>query len=72
MTLRRIVLKLLLVLKLVLYPYVRTFAHKLRLTEYFHDHDVTPIDKKKIESLGKSMFYPPTKEIRNLRHICTY
>ena len=38
---------------------LKTFAHKLRLTEYFDDHNVTTIDQKN-ESLvqGKSMFYP--------------
>ena len=38
---------------------LKTFAHNLRLTEYFDDHNVMPIDQKN-ESLvqGKSMFYP--------------
>ena len=38
---------------------LKTSVHKLRLTQYFDDHNVTPIDQKN-ESLvkGKSMFYP--------------
>ena len=46
---------------------LKTFAHKLRLTEYFDDHNVTTIDQKN-ESLvqGKSMFYPPRNRNKEL------
>ena len=46
---------------------LKTFAHKLRLTEYFDDHNVMPIDQKN-ESLvqGKSMFYPPRNRNKEL------
>ena len=46
---------------------LKTFAHKLRLTEYFDDHNVTPIDQKN-ESLvkGKSIFYAPRNRNKEL------
>ena len=46
---------------------LKTFAHKLRLTEYFDDHNVTTSDQKN-ESLvqGKSMFYPPRNRNKEL------
>ena len=46
---------------------LKTFARKLRLTEYFDDHNVTPIDQKN-ESLvkSKSMFYPPRNRNKEL------
>ena len=46
---------------------LKTFAHKLRLTEYFDDHSVTPTDQKN-ESLvkGKSVFYPSRNRNKEL------
>ena len=46
---------------------LKTFAHKLRLTAYFDDHNVTTIDQKN-ESLvqGKSIFYPPSNRNKEL------
>ena len=46
---------------------LKTFAHKLRLTEYFDDHNVMPVDQKN-ESLvkGKSIFYPPRNRNKEL------
>ena len=46
---------------------LKTLAHKLSLTEYFDDHNVTTIDQKN-ESLvqGKSMFYPPRNRNKEL------
>ena len=46
---------------------LKTFAHKLRLTEYFDDHHVMTIDQKN-ESLvqGKSMFNPPRNRNKEL------
>ena len=43
------------------------FVHKLRLTEYFDDHNLTPIDQK-IESLVKvkSNFFPPRNRNKEL------
>ena len=46
---------------------LKTFAHKLRLTEYFDDHNVMPTNQKN-ESLvkGKSIFYPPRNRNKKL------
>ena len=46
---------------------LKTFAHKLKLTEYFDNHNVTPIDQKN-ESLvkGKPIFYPPRNRNKEL------
>ena len=46
---------------------LKTFAHKLRLTEYFDNHNVTLMDQKN-ESLvqGKSIFYPPRTRNKEL------
>ena len=46
---------------------LKTSKPKLRLTEYFDDHNVTPIDQKN-ESLskGKSNFYPPRNRNKEL------
>ena len=46
---------------------LKTFAHKLRLTEYINDHNVTPIDQKKKSLVrGKSMFYPQRNRNKEL------
>ena len=46
---------------------LKTFAHKLRLTEYLGDHNVTPIDQKNKSLLkGKSIFYPPRNRNKEL------
>ena len=43
------------------------FAHKLRLTEYFDDHNITPIDQKNGSLVKrKSMFYPPKNKNKEL------
>ena len=46
---------------------MRPFVHKIRLTKYFDDHNVTPIDQK-IESLVKvkSNFFPPRNRNKEL------
>ena len=46
------------------------FVHKIRLTEYFDDHNVTPIDQK-IESVVKvkSNFFPPRNRTELETHI---
>ena len=46
---------------------LKTFAHKLRLTKYFDNHNVPPIDQKN-ESLvkGKSIFYSPRNRNKEL------
>ena len=46
---------------------LKTFARKLRLTEYFSDHKITSIDQNN-ESLGKCKwnFHPPRNRNREL------
>ena len=46
---------------------LKIFAHKLRLTDYFDDHNVAPINQKNKSLVkGKSMFYPPRNRDKEL------
>ena len=46
---------------------LKTFAHKLRLTKYFDDHNVTPIDQENEPLVKcKSNFYPPRNRNKEL------
>ena len=46
---------------------LKTFAHKRRLTEYFDDCNVMPIEQKNQSQVkGKSNFYPPRNRNKEL------
>ena len=45
---------------------LKAFAHKLRLAEYFDDHNIMPVDHKNKSSESKSNFYPPKYRSKEL------